>query len=134
MNKKLKELISIPECEASSKDDELLVEELKKAQLIMPIEIISADALKNSTIENIEEPLRFKPLKIADDNENQFIALFSDEDEVIKSNVEFDVINIYTENLAEIIQDSDGEYFGIAINPFSKFSLAIPLNEFIELF
>ena len=26
------------------------------------------------------------------------------------------------------------EYFGIAINPFSEFSLAIPLNEFLELF
>lgn len=33
MNEKLKELISIPECEASSKDDELLVEELKKSPI-----------------------------------------------------------------------------------------------------
>ena len=125
MNSKLKELISIPEDEATSDDDELLIEELKKAQLIMAIEIIS---------ENSEEDFEFKPLKIGNPNNEEFIALFTDEEELVKSNVEFNVINISAENLAEMIVDSDDEYYGIAINPFSKYSLAIPLNEFAELF
>ena len=119
MNQKLKELISIPLDEASQKDDESLIEELKKAELIMPIEIISYD------------PPEFKPLKLEDENKNIFVALFSDEDELVKSNVEFSVINISTENLAKIIS---GDFNGVAINPFSEFQLKIPLNEFKNLF
>lgn len=124
MNRKLKELISLPNEEASPEDDELLVEELKKAQLIMPIEVISHD----------DDDFNFKPVKIGDDDKNEFIALFTDEDELIKTNVEFSVINISTKNLAEMIKDTGDEYYGIAINPFSKYSLAIPLSEFLNLF
>ncbi|MBO5150647.1 MAG: SseB family protein, partial [Methanobrevibacter sp.] len=114
MNRKLKELISLPNEEASPEDDELLVEELKKAQLIMPIEVISHD----------DDDFNFKPVKIGDDDKNEFIALFTDEDELIKANVEFSVINISTKNLAEMIKDTGDEYYGIAINTFSKYSLA----------
>ena len=124
MNGKLKELISLPNEEASPEDDELLVEELKKAQLIMPIEVLSHD----------EDDFNFKPVKIGDEDKNEFIALFTDEDELIKANVEFSVINISSKNLAEMINATGDEYYGIAINPFSKYSLAIPLSEFIDLF
>lgn len=122
MNGKLKELISISRDDATSDDDKLLVSELKKAEMIMPIEIISHD-----------DDFEFKPLKIADPDNNEFVALFSDEDELLKANAEFEVINISTENLAEMIGE-DNEYFGVAINPFSEYSLAIPLNEFTDLF
>ena len=40
MNSRLKELISMPADEASISDDELLIMELKKAEFIMPIEVI----------------------------------------------------------------------------------------------
>lgn len=122
MNEKLKELISLPNDKARQEDDELLIDELKKAQLIMPIEVIPNDG----------DELNFKPVKIADDHNNEFIALFTDEDELVKANVKFSVINIRTDNLAEIIRDD--EYYGIAVNPFSKCSLAIPLSEFLNLF
>lgn len=122
MNEKLKELISIPPEDVCSADDELLIEELKNSQLIMPIEITSDN-----------EDFSFKPLKISNEDENIFIPLFSDEEELVKSSIEFNVINISAKNLAEMIIDNK-EYFGIAINPFSEFSLAIPLNEFLELF
>lgn len=122
MNEKLKELISIPPDNATFEDDESLVNELKKAQLIMPIEIMS------------EDPLEFKPLKIANPEGLEFIALFSDEDELVKGNLEFNVINISTENLAEMIVENQDEYYGVAINPFSLYSLAIPLKEFLNLF
>ena len=124
MNEKLKELISISGDEATSEDDELLIEELKNSQLIMPIEVISAD----------ENDFQFKPLKLANENNEEFIALFSDEDELVKGNIEFSVISISSKNLAEMIKRDSGEYFGVAINPFSKYSLAIPLKEFLDLF
>jgi len=124
MNDKLKELISISSEDATSKDDELLVEELKNSQLIMPIEVISAK----------EDDFQFKPLKLTNENNEEFIALFSDEDELVKGNIEFSVLNISSENVAEMIKNDSDEYFGVAINPFSKYSLAIPLNEFLDLF
>ena len=123
MNEKLKELIEIPEDSLTPEDDELLVEELRKAELIMPIEVISTDD---------DESFEFKPMKISNPDNQKFIPLFSDEDELIKSDVEFSVINITSKNLAKMI--SDDECFGIAINPFSKYSLAIPLNEFVKIF
>lgn len=123
MNEKLKELIELPEDSITSKDDEQLVEELKKAELIMPIEVISTE----------DESFEFKPLKISNPNNQEFIPVFSDEDELVKANVEFEIINITSENLSQIIHEDDG-YFGIALNPFSEYSLAIPLNEFLTIF
>ncbi|WP_458453588.1 SseB family protein [Methanobrevibacter sp.] len=122
MNSKLKELIALPEDKATADDDDSLVNELKNSQLIMPIDTIS------------EDPLEFKPVKIANPDNEVFIALFSDENELAKGNVEFNVININTKNVAEIIGDAQDEYFGVAINPFSEYSLAIPLQDFLNLF
>jgi hypothetical protein len=124
MNEKLKELISISADDATSRDDELLIEELKNSQFIMPIDVISSE----------EEDFQFKPLKLANENNEEFLALFSDEDELVKANIEFQVLNISSEKVAEMIKDDSDEYFGVAINPFSKYSLAIPLNEFLGLF
>ena len=73
----------------------------------MPIEITSDS-------ENIGEQLQFRPLKIADENENILIPLFSDDEELIKLNIECSVINIYSKNLAEMISETQ-EYDGIAI-------------------
>jgi len=124
MNDKLKDLISISADDATSQDDELLIEELKNSQFIMPIDVISSE----------EEDFQFKPLKLANENNEEFLALFSDEDELVKANIEFQVLNISSEKVAEMIKDDSDEYFGVAINPFSKYSLAIPLNEFLGLF
>ena len=124
MNEKLKELISISAEDATSRDDELLIEELKNSQFIMPIDVISSE----------EEDFQFKPLKLANENNEEFLALFSDEDELVKANIEFQVLNISSEKVSEMIKDDSDEYFGVAINPFSKYSLAIPLNEFLGLF
>jgi len=115
----LKELISIPLTEVSDNDDELLFEELKKAELIMPVEITST------------KEFEFKPIIIEDESKNMFVPLFTDEKELVKSNVEFSVVNISTENLAEILSD---DLNGVVINPFSKFQLKVPLNEFKNIF
>ena len=124
MNSKLKELISMPADEASSSDDESLIRELKMAELIMPIEVISGE----------DDDFQFHPLKLANEDNEEFIAVFSDEDELVKGNIEFSVLNISSEKLAEMIENDAEEYYGVAINPFSKFSLAIPLEEFVNLF
>ena len=124
MNSKLKELISMPADETKSSDDELLIKELKNAELIMPIEVINAE----------NDDFQFKPLKLANEDNEEFIAVFSDEDELVKADVEFTVINITSEKLAEMIENDIDEYYGVAVNPFSKYSLAIPLEEFVNLF
>ena len=120
MNEKLTQLISIPADEATDDDNISLKEELKKAKFIMPIEITD------------EDPFTFTPVKIADEKNREFIALFTSEDELVKSGIEFTVIPVAAENLSEMVED--GEVFGIAVNPFSRYSLSIPLNEFKNLF
>ena len=124
MNSKLKELISMPADETKSSDDELLIKELKNAELIMLIEVINAE----------DDDFQFKPLKLANEDNEEFIAVFSDEDELVKADVEFTVINITSEKLAEMIENDIDEYYGVVVNPFSKYSLAIPLEEFVNLF
>ena len=114
----------MPADEAKSSDDELLIKELKNAELIMPIEVINAE----------DDDFQFKPLKLANEDNEEFIAVFSDEDELVKADVEFTVINITSEKLAEMIENDIDEYYGVAVNPFSKYSLAIPLEEFVNLF
>ena len=85
MNEKLKELLNITPDEATEEDNDALIEEIKTAQLIMPIEITSKleiDDAEVGDIIEIDDGLRFKPQKIIDDEKNVFIPLFSDDSEV----------------------------------------------------
>ena len=78
MNEKLKELLNISPDEATEEDNDALIEEIKTAQLIMPIEITSKleiDDAEVGDIIEIDDGLRFKPQKIIDDEKNIFIPL-----------------------------------------------------------
>lgn len=134
MNDKLKELLNINPNDATKKDNDELIEEIKNSQLIMPIEITSnidlSDAEVGDIIE-IDNGLRFKPVKIADADNNIFIPLFSDDNEV---HGHISAIDIYTKDLAEMIDDNPENISGIVINPFSDFSVTIEMNSFLKLF
>ena len=75
MNSKLKELLNINPDDATEEDNDVLIEEIKNAKLIMPIEITGSNS------SNIED-FRFNPIKIVDDEGRMFIPLFSDDSEV----------------------------------------------------
>lgn len=124
MNSKLKELLNINPDDATEEDNDALIEEIKNAKLIMPIEITSHDS------NNIED-FRFNPVKIADDDGRTYIPLFSDDSEVYGHT---SAINIYTKDLAEMIGDNPENIFGVVINPFSNYGVTLPMDSFLKIF
>ena len=130
----IKELLNIKPSEATKEDNDALLAEIKNAQLIMPIEITSNLNLDDITVGDtiqFEEGLRFKPMKIANEAGETFIPLYSDDDEV---HGHTSAIDIKTSNLAEMIDDNPENINGVVINPFSEFSVEIPMDSFLKLF
>ncbi|WP_296887081.1 SseB family protein [uncultured Methanobrevibacter sp.] len=124
MNSKLKELLNINPDDATKADNDALIEEIKNAKLIMPIEITSPN------LNNIED-FHFNPIKIKDDEERTFIPLFSDDSEVYGHS---SAINIYTKDLVEMIGDNPENIFGVVINPFSNYGVTLPMDSFLKIF
>lgn len=124
MNTRLNELLNINPNEATEKDNDALIEELKTSKLIMPIEI-------DSNNDKIDENFAFRPMKIVDVNGNTFIPLYSDDSEV---HGHTSAIDIYTKDLANMIADNPQNINGVVINPFSKFKVEIPMDSFLKIF
>lgn len=134
MNEKLYELINISPDEATKEDNDALLKELKNAQLIMPIEITSnldLDEIEVGDVLEFEDGLRFKPLKIVDENGRIYIPLYSDDSEVYGHT---SAIDIKTRDLAEMIGDNPENLFGVVINPFSKYNVELPMDSFLKIF
>ena len=134
MNEKLEELLNISPDEATKEDNDALIEEIKSAKLILPIEIISSleiDDAEVGDIIEIDDGLRFTPQKIIDDDKNLFIPLFSDDSEVYGHT---SAIDITTKDLAEMIGDNPENISGVVLNPFSDFSVTLEMDSFLELF
>lgn len=119
MNAKLTELLNIAPEKATKEDNDALIEEIKNSQLIMPIEVLPGKELK------------FNPVKIVDDNGKLFIPLFSDDSEV---HGHTSAIDIYAKDLAEMIDDNPENMCGVVFNPFSKFSVELPMDSFLKIF
>ena len=134
MNSELTELINIKRNDATKEDDAALIEELKNARLILPIEITSDIELDNAEegdIIELDEGFRFKPIKIVDDNGRVFIPLYSDNSQV---HGHTSAINIYAKDLARMIDDNPENIFGVVLNPFSKFNVELPMDTFLKIF
>ncbi len=134
MNSELTELINIKRDNATKEDDAALIEELKNARLILPIEITSDIELDNAEegdIIELDEGFRFKPIKIVDDNGRVFIPLYSDDSQV---HGHTSAINIYAKDLARMIDDNPENIFGVVLNPFSKFNVELPMDTFLKIF
>lgn len=134
MNSELTELINIKRDNATKEDDAALIEELKNARLILPIEITSDIELDNAEegdIIELDEGFKFKPIKIVDDNGRVFIPLYSDDSQV---HGHTSAINIYAKDLARMIDDNPENIFGVVLNPFSKFNVELPMDTFLKIF
>ena len=134
MNSELTELINIKRDVATKEDDAALIEELKNARLILPIEITSDIKLDNAEegdIIELDEGFKFKPIKIVDDNGRVFIPLYSDDSQV---HGHTSAINIYAKDLARMIDDNPENIFGVVLNPFSKFNVELPMDTFLKIF
>ena len=100
----------------------------------MPIEITTNLNLDDVTVGDtiqFEDGLRFKPLKIVNDAGETFIPLYTDDDEV---HGHTSAIDIRTSDLADMIDDNPENISGVVINPFSEFSVEIPMESFLKMF
>ena len=134
MSSELTELINIKRDNATKEDDAALIEELKNARLILPIEITSDIELDNAEegdIIELDEGFKFKPIKIVDDNGRVFIPLYSDDSQV---HGHTSAINIYAKDLARMIDDNPENIFGVVLNPFSRFNVELPMDTFLKIF
>ncbi|WP_407415365.1 SseB family protein [Methanobrevibacter sp.] len=120
MNSKLKERLNINPEDATKEDNDALIEEIKNAKLIMPIEVTS----------NVKD-FQFNPAKITDDDGQMFIPLFSDDSQVYGH---LTAIEIYTKELAEMIGNNPENICGVVINPFSKYGVTLPMDSFLRIF
>jgi hypothetical protein len=135
-NTKLTELLKVKVETASDEHLQMLSEELKRSQLLMPIEITSNfnldENLKEGDVFQPDEPLRFKPISLTDDFGNELIPLFSDESQV---QGKVSVIGMYTPDLADSFAGGyDESIDGVAFNPFSENPIMLPMETFIRMF
>lgn len=130
----LREFLNISPKDATKEDNDALIQELKTAQLIMPIEItsnIDLDDIEEGDIIEFDDGLRFKPIKIVNENGDVFIPLYSDDSQLPEPT---SAIDIYAKNLAEMIDDNPENISGVVINPFSNYSVEVEMDSFLKLF
>ena len=123
-NNKLKELMKIEPNSMDKNEYESFVNEFKKSQLLLPVEI--------SSKAQIDEPLSFKPIVI-EQNNCKCIPLFTDNGEFKKNNSSASLIAIFMKDLKDMLEDSS-EIDEIIINPDSKYPVCINLDSFFDLF
>ena len=126
-NAKLKELMKIEPESMSKEEYGSFVDEFKKAQLLLPVEIYS-----KAQSDEINEPLSFKPMVI-EENGCKCIPLFTDNDELKRDKPPVSVIAIFMKDLKDMLEDSP-EIDEIMINPSSEYSICIDLDSFFDLF
>ena len=135
-NTKLTELLKVKVETAGDEHLIALSEELRKSQLLMPIEITSKigfdDDLKEGDVIEFDEPLKFKPVSLTDDFGNELIPLFSDDSQF---EGRISVIGMYIPDLADTFADGyDENVDGVVFNPFSENPIMLPMETFIEMF
>jgi len=133
-NERLNELLKV-KVETAGEDHLFeLQEELRKAELILPIEITSevdfSDA-KVGEVRTFDEPLRFKPLHLVDDFGNDLILLFSDESEV---KGEVSTMVMPTPSIADMLREGHSDLDGVVFNPFGENPIMLAMDTFIKIF
>ena len=123
-NIKLKELMKIEPESMSKQEYESFVEEFKKSQLLLPVEIYSNN--------DVNEPLSFKPVTI-EENGCKCIPLFTDNEELKKGNPPVSTIAIFMKDLKDMLENAF-EIDEIMINLSSEYTMCIDLNSFFDLF
>lgn len=137
-NELLEELMMINPEDMNIEEQNMLLDELKKSQLYLPIEIVS-DSFDfderdiGKTLE-LNEPLKFKPIKIYDSNNTVILPLFTSSDNFKHSKINSPNILMYTEDLANMITDGKDDFDEIMINPSTETPLSMDIDSFLDLF
>ena len=139
-NTKLEELIKnmdmgIP----NSRQKEEFLNEFKELQLLMPV-IFNEDLfedLKNSKPGESFAPegrLAFDINFLKREKDIKEVPLFTSEEMMESAGLESSAIAIFMSDLADMLEQANGKYSMIAINPFTNLSVDMPLDSFLNLF
>ncbi|MBR2557576.1 MAG: SseB family protein [Methanobrevibacter sp.] len=139
-NTKLEELIKnmdmgIP----NSRQKEEFLNEFKESQLLMPV-IFNEDLfedLKNSKPDESFAPegrLAFDINFLKREKDIKEVPLFTSEEMMESAGLESSAIAIFMSDLADMLEQANGKYSMIAINPFTNLSVDMPLDSFLNLF
>ena len=130
-NKRLDDLINVSAEKRTREYEKMLIEELKKASLLLPIEFTrNKDALENVKVGETyttKEPLGFKPLTYVDENGNVHLFVFTNEKELINVNCD-NILLIDSADIAEKFKTAN--FIDIVINPFNENGFSIAFKDF----
>ena len=137
-NEKLVELLKISPEKLTQEQNTMLLNELKQAQLFIPVEITSNsfnfDEMEVGKTMSLNEPLRFKPIKLTNDDGDKAIPLFTDSKVMEELNVNASCIAMFTEDIANNFADIKDEVKFLVIDPGTPHSLEILFETFLTLF
>lgn len=136
-NPELKAIMETDPEDMDEKQLEKFIDAFINANLIIPAEVDPSVNLEGLTDEEIvsNEEIDIDIIKIEDEEGNEFIPVFTDDEEIEKLDFEVYGLIFETEDLATLLFESLEEYVeGLAINPFSENSAEIPLETLFTLF
>lgn len=136
-NKRLEELLKIESQDLTKEQYHEFLIILKESQFLMPIDITSGlpnfEDLEVGQTGTLDEPLRFKPVIFKDDLNRSIIPLFTNNEELTKTGAKFQAFGLFSQDLANMLKNKEN-IDEICINPFSRFSINIHLDDFLNLF
>lgn len=137
-NRLLEELMMVNPENMGLEEQNMFLDELKKSQLYLPIEIVSDsfdfDEIDIGKTLKLNKPLKFKPIKIYDSENTVILPLFTSSDNFKHSQIDSSSILMYTEDLADMLNDSRDNFDEIMINPSSETPISMDIDSFLELF
>lgn len=137
-NEKLIELMKIDPSNVTPEVNSKFLEELKKSQLIIPIEITSNsfnfDEMEVGETMSLNEPLRFKPVKLTNDEGKTAFPLFTSSEIMEEINLQASCIAMFTEDIVINFAEAKDEFDLLLINPGTNHFIGMEFNAFLNLF
>ena len=137
-NLRLKEIMQTDPEDITDEIMELFVNEFMNSSLIMLCELDPDDeVLYEKKFLNFDDFDDFNIIRLEDDDNNEFIPLFSDDEELNSFDVPGYGVIISMADLANLLFDNEENnenLEGLIINPFTDYAASIPYSSLLEIF
>lgn len=124
-NKKLKKLLKSKSRLKIEQNPDLLLDELIKSELFVPVIAIEDETMDNET-------LNLQIGYFDEENGDRNIYLFTDTGEIEKAGYEIQTIAVKMNELSLILSQFDAEFNFIVINPYGINPYKLDFNEFLK--
>lgn len=136
-NSKLESMMKIYPEELNNKQHQELLNAIINAALIIPVTVtanpIDPDNIEVGKVYELEDELRFKPLRLTTNDGEIVLPLFTSDEQLNMSGTPVNRIVMHTPDIQKMLQNMLQEFDLVHINPFDEDSLAMPLNNFLNI-